>query len=348
MKKFFSLLLAFATVLALALPASAAMAQPSGTEKIVEVDGYTFTITEMEDSNKRIVRSYQNNANVNARTSVDINETKSLLVALGMQRERVDDLSSATLREFAEGSEIYVATAYIKADMNNNVTPLDEATALREASALKNQQEAINLNRALGIAPTADYEDSFKDSYMRVDFAATYKRNGNYLYSVDGEWLTMPFFRGFDSIGACAMNGTVTNNTRAGNYGYDITYINGGKITYDSYFGPITNTNKKNAINGNWYGSAGVINLPNDVYGDYSSIIYSNFFAHYEYQGHVTSPSEPRWFNAVGTYDHATISIAFDPSVSIDLNGNVSASVGLSLVGKTDSRSVEFEIYYRP
>lgn len=348
MKKFVSLFMAFAMVLALALPASAAKAQATGTEKDVMVDGYTFTITEMTDTNKRIVRSYQNNANTNAKTAVDINETKALLVALGMQQKQVDNLSNATLQEFAEGSQIYVATAYIKADSNNNVTPLDEATALKESSALKELQDTINLNRAFGIATAADadYKDYFEDSYMRVDFAATYKGNGNYLYSVDGEWLTMPFFRGFDSIGACAMNGTVTNSTRSGNYSYDITYINGGRITYDSYSSAITN--KKNAVNGNWYGSAGVINLPNDVYGDYSSIIYRNFAAHYEYQGHVTSPSEARWFNVIGTYDHATVSIAFDPSISIDLNGDVSASVGLSIVGTTDSRSVEFEIYYRP
>lgn len=172
--------------------------------------------------------------------------------------------------EFANGEEIYVATSYSKADSENNITPLEEAVALQEAANLKAQQDAYKMNMALGIAPAADYSDYTQDSYMRVDYAVTYQGDGNHLYVVDGEWLTMPFFRGFDSIGSCAMNGTVTNSTRSGSYEYDITYINMGSISYDDYSGTITN--KKNAVNGNWYGSAGVINLPNDVYGEYSSV----------------------------------------------------------------------------
>lgn len=346
-KKLVSLVLAATMVMGMTVTSFAAEEHNnSGISKTVEVNGYTFEIEEQVDSNNRIVRSYQNETSASAKASLNLNETKALLIALGMKEDNVANLTNDTLIEFAEGEEIYVTTSYSKADENNNIIPLDEATALKESSELKEQQNIIKQNMAQGIATAADYSDYTKDSYMRVDFAVTYKGSGSYLYVVDGEWLTMPFFRGFDSIGACAMNGTVTNSTRSGSYHYDITYINLGSITYDDYDGTITN--KQNAVNGNWYGSAGVFNLPNDVYGDYSSVLYDNFTAHYQYRGHVTSPSEERWFNTIGTYDHATLSIAFDPSVSIDLNGDVSASIGLKLVGSVDSRPVEFEVHYKP
>lgn len=345
LKKIVSLVLV--TVMAIGMSVTAIAAEPStnGIEKSVSVNGYTFSITERTDAYKRIIRTYENST-AQTRSSINLDETKALLIALGMQEENVNKLTTDTLMEFANGEEIYVATSYSKADSENNITPLEEAVALQEAANLKAQQDAYKMNMALGIAPAADYSDYTQDSYMRVDYAVTYQGDGNYLYVVDGEWLTMPFFRGFDSIGSCAMNGTVTNSTRSGSYEHDITYINMGSISYDDYSGTITN--KKNAVNGNWYGSAGVINLPNDVYGEYSSVIYDNFSAHYQYSGHVSSPSEERWFNTIGTYDHATISIAFDPSVSIDLNGDVSASIGLSLVGSVDSRPVEFEVHYVP
>lgn len=348
MKKFLSIILSLAMIFSIS---ASAFAAESGniTKKTVSQDGYTFEISEQVDSNFKVVRSYEKPQNsVESREALseesNLDETKALLVALGMQERSVEKLSYDTLQEFSDGETIYVSTAYTKVNETGVVSPLSASTAIEEANTLKAQQNAIYMDMAQGVALAADYSDYFEDSYMRVDFAASYQGDGAYLYSVDGEWLTMPFFRGFDSIGSCAMNGTVTNSTRDGYYSYDITYVNLTGNTYDTYEDDITSV--KNAITGNWYGSAGVFNLPNNVYGEYSSILYDNFFAHYEYQGHVTSPSEPRWFNTVASYDHATISIAFSPSVSIDLGGDVSASIGLAIVGTTDTRSVEFEIYY--
>ena len=77
-------------------------------------------------------------------------------------------------------------------------------------------------------------------------------------------------------------------------------------------------------------------------------IIHDNFGAHFQYSGHVTSPDEQRWFNTVGNYTHATLSVALSPSISIDYSGSLSASVGIDVVGDTDIRGVEFEINYIP
>jgi len=99
-------------------------------------------------------------------------------------------------------------------------------------------------------------------------------------------------------------------------------------------------TNIQNKINGNWYGSAAVYNIPNDSYG--YGTYYSKLRTYFEYYGHANSS----YFNSVGTYSHATIAIAFSPSVSIDTGGNVSASIGLSIFGDVDERSAEVEVIY--
>lgn len=347
LKKALGLLLAFVIIFS---TSTNTFANSFPTTKQIQVDNHSFEIKERTGKNHEIIRTYENNENI-IPFSNDPNQIKPLLTALGMEEESVNNLSAETLKEFSEGSQIIVSTIYSKTDSHNNVTYLDESVALEEASILKEQQDNIKTNIARGINTYADYSDTFKDSYMKLTYAVTYKGNGSYLYSVDSTWLTMPFFRGYDSIGSCAMNGTVTNSTRSGYYTYDATYINngtGGTVTYDK--GKKTSiTNFKNAVKGNWYGSVGIFNLPNDINNSYATTFYDNLKAHYQYRGHVSSPSESRWFNTVASYDHSTIALNVDtPSVSIDLNGEISASIGLSITGHVDTRSVELEIKYTP
>ena len=178
LKKIVSLVLV--TVMAIGMSVTAIAAEPStnGIAKSVSVNGYTFSITERTDAYKRIIRTYENST-AQTRSSINLDETKALLIALGMQEENVNKLTTDTLMEFANGEEIYVATSYSKADSENNITPLEEAVALQEAANLKAQQDAYKMNMALGIAPAADYSDYTQDSYMRVDYAVTYQGDGN-------------------------------------------------------------------------------------------------------------------------------------------------------------------------
>ena len=348
MKKFLSAILTLAIVFSCTITSFAAAPEDAGTKKTVENSGYSFEITEYVDEYNRIIRTYENN-NIQTRSAPDLAKTKAVLVALGMQEENVNMLNTEALNQFALSREITIATAYTKTDGNNNVSYLPEDEAIAAASSLKAKQDAIKFSYAQQGAVTraADYEDTFEDSYMRVDYAVTYRGDGEYFYSVDSEWLTMPAFRFTDSLGACAMNGTITTDSQYGYYWYDSTFINMGNVTKDYTFEYI-NDNYGNDVDGNWYGSAGYFNLPNDVYSEYSSIIHDNFGAHFQYSGHVTSPDEQRWFNTVGNYTHATLSVALSPSISIDYSGSLSASVGIDVVGDTDIRGVEFEINYIP
>lgn len=347
LKNTLSLLLAFVIIFS---PSANTFANSFPTTKQIQVDNHSFEIKEKIGKNHEIIRTYENNENI-IPFSTDPNQIKPLLIALGMETESVNNLSAETLKEFSESSQIIVSTIYSKTDSNNNVTYLDESVALEEASILKEQQDNIKTNIARGITTYADHSGIFKDSYMKLTYAVTYKGNGKYLYSVDATWLTMPFFRGYDSIGSCSMNSTVTNSTRSGYYTYDATYINngtGGTVTHEKGKKQSI-TNFKNAINGNWYGSVGIFNLPNNVDNSYVTTFYDNLKAHYQYRGHVTTPNQSTWFNTVASYDHSTVSISINtPSASIDLNGKFSASIGLSIAGSTDTRSVELEVHYIP
>lgn len=322
--------------------------------KIIETNGYSFRITEKISKNHNITRTYNKDITIN-HSANDLNETKALLVSLGMDDESVNELSIDTLQAFSDSLNIMVTTSYTKYNEENNTsTQVSESAAITEANKIQSEYElsllkmSQNLSAFSTSVTKATEPAVYKDSYMKVTHAVAYKGSGSYLFSVDAEWLTMPIFRGYDSIGSCAMNCTVTPNTAKGHYSYNTTIVDSwGNITTTNS-GNKTITNKQNAIEGNWYGSAGVFNLPNNYADANSSISHTGFKAHYEYKGHVSQPNQANWFNTVGTYDHATIGISFSPSIGIDLGGDVSASIGLEILAAVKSRPAELEIYYKP
>lgn len=324
MKRIFSLVMTFALALACSFNVSAATPEMGHiTEK---VDGYG-----------RIIRTYENKSNVSSYNLVD---TKELLVTLGMDEDAVNNLSPDVLNEFANSPYVTVSTAYTRTNSNNQTVYVDEATALAESKRIETQR--MN-NFRQGVVPLVT--DQFEDTYMKIVHTATPIGGGSYRFITDATWLTMPVFRGKDSVGSCAMNVTVTNATRSGNYSYDMTTISLGQTSTTNKKGTISDF--KNAVNGNWYGSGGVVDLPLDVYGDTSSIMYTNYKSHYEYAGKVNYPELESNFNSVGSYDHATFAIDVSPSLSIDTSGP-SASIGLGVIGVTDTRSAEVSVHYVP
>lgn len=354
MKKVISIVLSLVMLLSMSVTAFASDTGTTETQLTVVQDGYSFSITEKITAEYAVVRTFYNDDS-STRSATDLNKTKALLISLGMKEKAVSKLTTETLQDFADSSYIVVSTSYTKFDEEAGVsTAVSKTTALAEASAIQAAKESAfiqNAQNALtrGLKDNeSDVPGEFIDSYMEITHAAAYQGEGLYLFTVDATWLTMPFFRGYDSIGSCAMNGTVTPNTRSGYYSYDTLMVDSlGRITRSST-GDLNITNKQNDTNGNWYGSAGIVNLPNDAASEYSSIMHSNFEAHYQYKGHVNYPELMSWFNSVGTYDHATIGISFSPSVSIEVGGNVSASIGLNIFASVDSRPAEIEINHIP
>lgn len=353
-KKVLSIIFALAMIFSLMPTSLAVDLTGNDTMKTVEEAGYSFRISERIDEYGRITRSIKSEDYESRQTHSEFTEnmekTKAMLAAVGMQKENIDRLDDETLQSFAVSREITVMTSYSKVDSSGNVTYLPEEQAVAESAELNSAQDAIKYKYAVEGAATLSTTEKkyFQDSYMRVDLTVSYQGNAQYLYAVDSEWLTMPTFRGTDSLGACAMNNTVSPDTQYGYYIYDITYINAGVKKYDEKAVYI-NSNYGNAVNGNWYGSACYFNLPNDTFGLSSSTLYSNFRVHFQYRSHYTSPNTGGWFNAVGNYTHARIAVSPSISVGIDTKaGTLSVAIGLELHGLKDIRGAEVEMHHIP
>lgn len=78
------------------------------------------------------------------------------------------------------------------------------------------------------------------------------------------------------------------------------------------------------------------------------SMIHEDLHAHFSYTGSVTNPQLVTNFNTNGSYSHATVALEIEPSISIDTSGDVSASIGISVIGTKDVRVAPLKVTYRP
>lgn len=325
--------------------------------------GLEFGIYEIVDDKNQIVRVYekkittphQEQFTTKIYSEDQYSEIKEILLTLGMEQDFIDNLSENDLKLY-ESSEMLIGTiTYTKTDAQDNVTYIEESVAIQEAKAINDLQieENARLHNAMDMNIDSQYSQNsivqrkYEDSYMRLYHLVSYFGDGSYLFSTDARWLTMPFFRGKDSIGSCAQNATITDGSQSGYYEYDYTTFNGITSTSGTERRNISSSKFKNAIQGSFFGSAAIIDLPNDTMTQYSSSVFNNYKAHFQYFGHVTSPNEERYFNSIGTYDHAKVALSFTPSVSIGFDGP-SASIGLDIHGATEERSALIEVHYIP
>ena len=103
----------------------------------------------------------------------------------------------------------------------------------------------------------------------------------------------------------------------------------------------------RNVHVGDWYGSAGLFDLPDDVSVIGGGITYTDLRAYYEYEAHLRHPTLATNFNSVGTYAHMQGELAWDLSLSID-TGGIAASVGIAVIPEERQRSAQISIHYVP
>lgn len=349
MKRFLSIILSF--VLTFSFPVATSASTNVETSTKTE-NGYTFEETISSDYS--INRTYHNTM-PNTRTTPTKDETIALLTTLGMPESMLEAMPDDTLQEFATAKDIFVTSSYTKHNEDSNITiGLPETVAIEESTALNKLQMEYILNpesaSTYGNMPSdTQTPGEFKDSYMKITHAAAHQGGGKYKYVTNAEWLTMPFFRGFDSIGSCAKgNGSATPYSAKGTYSYTTITIANGSTGYQPS-GNISISKVQDKTNGDWYGYAGIFDLPEDVNSPEIGlhISHTNLKAYFEYSGNVANPQLVTNFNTNATYSHSTIAITFDPSVSIDTSG-VHASIGLKLIGSTDDRIAPLEVKYVP
>lgn len=324
------------------------LAKEKTNTKKVNSGRYSFEIEEQMGGDRSVIRTHKNREK-----RKDGQETKELLSVLGMDKKHIDDLTEQEVQDFAEADMVMVSVSYSKVNENGDVVYLDEETALKEAEAANEFQEANLMNKMSGIA-TASYDiDVSLDSYMKITYSV--RINGETCESiVIGEWLTMPFFRAYDSIGACAKYISITPGTAQCSITYDCTTtINGTSKTEKK---TITPSKIEEDTSNGWSGIAAVFFLPSDIIQNSdsifnfnsSSIINSNLVAIFKYQGKIELPDQRLNFNALATYTHMTVGVQLTaPGVSVAKDG-ANFGIGLDVIWGKDKRTVLLEINYVP
>ena len=335
------LLTTLVLIVALIFPYSVVNAyhSPSSADQddTVESNGYTFHIETEETADHQVIRSYtladEDHPTARSVQADTADRTKALLLAMGWDQEMVDSLSPEDLQDYASCKQITTTVSYIKENAQGDMENISEHEAISGAAA---QNERPN-----------EYSEVTYTSYMRLTHTVTYYGNAYYRFSADAIWLTMPVWRLQDSIGSCAPTLAIDNSTRSGYVKYDVICTDNGTVVMDE---TVTTgmTSIQNAINGDWYGSAGVFDMPADIISSYVLTLYSNLRAHYEFKAYLRYPEFETNFNSVATYCHRQILPVISPSISIDFNGDAAASIGLSFESSNDYTSAELLLHYTP
>ena len=284
-----------------------------------------------------ITKIYRRNVNVGLRSAVNVDyeETKKMLLELGMEQDFIDNLTDEDLEHYSNSTNLVGTITYHKTDENNNKTVVSEDEAYQEVNRIKNNMSLRS----------AREQDTYEDSYMRVyHLVSQYRDTEEFLFSTDARWLTMPYFRGKDSIGSCAEYISINNNDGRGYISYDIRTHNYGAVDIKEYRKNIYNEDFEYSFKGKYTGKAAIIDLPNNHYGNGYNIINDNFKVHAQFYGSITEYEQGIIFNSFGTYDHTKIKVTA-PSISIDLSG---PSIGIDAFLGSEPRTAMVKVRYSP
>lgn len=314
-----------------------------GESMDVTQNGYTFTITEMEDENHQIIRNYKNERSM-SRSGADLDEIRALLIAMGVEESTAYDLPEDKLQYIATSESIQATTSYVRIDKENNSVYADEETALREAAAINAKEDARIANLTQGIMPMEEWEA--ENQWIRLHYVVIRNWGYNYAFMIGSKWLTMPITRSWDTLGACASHVTALAGSGWGEWFCDVSILqNGQTVSTKREKEEITDIGF--ASTGQWGGMGITFWLPFDIYEQYSAMLFRNFNATLWFQGNISQYEQATFFNTRGSYEHSRLAIPIKPNVSLSLEGG-KGSIGLSPTIEKDSWFIDFTIHYVP
>lgn len=304
---------------------------------------HSYQYNEREDEHGRIIREYRSGKKMSGRAYMH-----ALLADLGMGKNFIAALTDEKIDMYANSEIITSITTYTRKDQSGNIEIVDEDT-VREGIISSYKFDPPAMDDFDGGYGSSDlkYSNQVSDSYMRLTFIVTYKGNAVYHFSIDAEWLTTPDDdeRFYEAIGICASYITVMNNTRTGWYSYLETHelmYDDNEDKYNRYTitllgdnnGDGTEDHISNYVDGNWNGSGAIFSFPKNVFRlwpltDERIKTYSEFAAHYEFEGIIAQPTQTTNFSALASYDHCIVKPKVTPSLefSNQCNGALSFAI---------------------
>lgn len=282
------------------------------------------------------------NTTYTATTTHDYSQTKRDLLNLGMEEELVDRMSDEDLEVYAESPYMWTATNYFKTTADGETVPVSE-------------EEALTAVHEAEITPyAASDQDKIQDSYMRVHYMATdmHDGNGKYRFKTSARWLTMPYFRGADFVGACSQRCTFTPNSDVADISYTQTnYSVTGAVTGSKTVVTPLTKGFQSASKDTYNGRAVKFQLPKDIVNPQTGNIntaYTNVLVHHQFDGKVDEPDSRINFNSAGAYMHQTVSVSINPTLTIAYKGT-KGTLGVSAAAYYErGRDVFLEINYVP
>lgn len=307
----------------LCLPTSAIQSDGSNIAETIDADG--SVIRTLYKANSPVVLSEEAGTN--------FSEVKANLMALGIDANVIDKMSVTELQDYSNSVQITTIERYMKSDIDGNIEILPKEDAIAAAS-----QIVINET------------DNYRDQYMLVILTIAKIPNDRVRLTVDANWLTEPNFRGKDTLGACAKYVTVFNHSREGYLAYTVEQRSQSGAVIEASRKTKNISKFENASNGQFYGAGMIFDLPNDTYAPSYGVYeeaYTDFHAHFTYDGEIELPDQRLNFNATGTYTHTTVSLTINPSLSISVNDSV-GSISPSLIINKKCYTAQLEVSYTP
>lgn len=174
-----------------------ALSDSTKAVKEIPLNGATFSIAKSDTGT--IYSMVRNNVNDISKISLTgFLDTKQALSMLGMETDQIEKLDYNDLVRYATCKNIIASVSYIKTNENRTQEYISEATALRE-SAIANNGDSKQQNQV-------------SDDYMRIWHCVTHiedeftnSNSGLMHFETSARWLTMPTFRGIDSLASLSL-----------------------------------------------------------------------------------------------------------------------------------------------
>lgn len=358
MKRFFL----FVIVSALVLSISPSVFASRSTDSSVNVEvnhKYMFSYTENVLSDHRIVRTYSKSAQSSqgsvacayaySTTAQDseTDRTEAILSSLGMSSDFVEELSEDDLNTYAEAERITSTVTYTKMDIDGNVTNVSEDEALQAST-----YGAIKEETNFGGDGSLSESKVVTDEYMKLVFVVTYLGDARYRYSIDAEWLTMPLWRYTDCLGAAAQRSATCYGSASGWYKYNVSIVTPTETTNVAESYTFSEDDFVSPTTDGWDGRAVTFNLPDDsvVASEYDTTMrYSGFKVHLQYDALVDTPELAVNFNAVASYSHTMVVVI--PGAGVDIGtDSIAGAWSFNLAFEEDIRVATFDnpLQYEP
>ena len=281
-------------------------------------ESYDYGIVEEVNENKQIVRFWEKPSTntsaygLDSRNENTISDTdvRNMIANMGMIESEVELLSSEELDLYRDAQAMWSTSTYYQ---------VNEETGIIMTLSEEEMSQELLLANAERAGQMVENDNTKYNVYLY--HSATLLDNGYYNFVTEAKFLTMPFWRGTDTMGSCAMEIANTLVQESGRITVTKTVLSNGQTTVTTPQTQLTSDDIDLKILGDYTGAGVIVNLPEDVSVNVGGTpymeTYTDYTVHLEFVGGVRHPTLVTRFNSYATYSHSTVAITVSPSLRL-------------------------------